>query len=94
VRFAVIAHYHRMARRCDRVGTDMRTPYIDDVTTALGRECGRVATLVVGAPDATVRVANCPEWSVHQLAAHLVTVARRYSDGPKAGERGLMILGR
>jgi uncharacterized protein (TIGR03083 family) len=64
-------------------GRIMRTTYIDDVTTALGRECGRVMTLVVGAPGATVRVANCPEWNVQQLAAHLVTVARRYSDGPE-----------
>jgi uncharacterized protein (TIGR03083 family) len=83
VRFGVIAIYHRMARRCDRSWRTMKTSYIDDVTTALARECGRVTTLVVGAPDATVRIPNCPEWNVQQLASHLVTVARRYSEGPE-----------
>jgi uncharacterized protein (TIGR03083 family) len=61
----------------------MQTAYLDDVTTALGQVCSRVTTLVVGAPDATARIANCPEWNVQQLAAHLVTVARRYSEGPE-----------
>lgn len=83
MRFGVIANYHRMARRCDPSGRIMKTSYIDDVTTALARKCGRVTTLLVGAPDATVRIANCPEWNVQQLAAHLVTVARRYSEGPE-----------
>jgi uncharacterized protein (TIGR03083 family) len=61
----------------------MQTAYLDDVTTALSRVSNRVTTLLSTMSDATVRVAHCPEWNVQQLAAHLVTGARRYSEGPE-----------
>jgi uncharacterized protein (TIGR03083 family) len=72
-----------MVRRCDRAERIMQTAYLGDVTTALGQVCRRVRALIASAPDATARIAHCPEWNVQQLAAHLVTVARRYSEGPE-----------
>jgi uncharacterized protein (TIGR03083 family) len=44
---------------------------------------GRVVELVTGAPDPGVRVPASPQWTVLDAFAHLVTVARRYTDGAR-----------
>jgi uncharacterized protein (TIGR03083 family) len=39
--------------------------------------------LVSGAADSAVLVPDSPDWTVRDVAAHLATVATRYTDGPR-----------
>jgi len=59
------------------------TPYLDRVLPAIDLVADRFVTLVTEAPDPTVRVPATPDWTVRDVAAHLVTVTIRYADGPQ-----------
>ena len=58
-------------------------PFLDRVLPALDLTADRFGTLVSAAPDPTVRVAHSAEWTVRDVAAHLVTVAARFAHGPQ-----------
>jgi uncharacterized protein (TIGR03083 family) len=58
-------------------------PYLDRVLPAIDAVADRFVTLATGAPDPALRVPASPAWTVRDVAAHLVTVTVRYSDGPK-----------
>jgi uncharacterized protein (TIGR03083 family) len=57
--------------------------YLGQVLPALDDTAGRFAALVASAPDTTVPVPGSPGWTVRDVAAHLASVAVRYSDGPE-----------
>jgi uncharacterized protein (TIGR03083 family) len=59
------------------------TSFLDRVLPAIDLDADRFVALVAGAPDASVRVRNTPEWTVRDVAAHLATVVVRYVDGPQ-----------
>jgi uncharacterized protein (TIGR03083 family) len=59
------------------------TRYLDRVLPAIDLVADRFAALVTAAPDPTVRVPTSPDWTVRDVAAHLVTVTVRYADGPE-----------
>jgi uncharacterized protein (TIGR03083 family) len=56
--------------------------FLDRVLPAIDRAAERYADLVTAAPDPTVRVPASPDWDVHDVTAHLVTVVSRYANGP------------
>src|SRR6516165_6392797 len=57
--------------------------YLDRVLPAIDLVAERFVTLVIGAPDPAAPVPTAPGWTVRDVAAHLATVAVRYSDGPE-----------
>lgn len=59
------------------------TSYLDRVLPAIDVATDRFVTMVTAAPDPTVRVPSSPDWTVRDVAAHLVTVAPRYAAGPE-----------
>jgi uncharacterized protein (TIGR03083 family) len=58
------------------------TAYLDRVLPAIDRLAGRFATLVTSAPDPAAAIPDS-DWTVRDASAHVVTVARRYIDGPE-----------
>jgi uncharacterized protein (TIGR03083 family) len=58
------------------------TPYLDQVLPAIDSVTERLTTLLSDVLDPALPVPALPGWSVQDVAAHLVTVAVRYSDGP------------
>jgi uncharacterized protein (TIGR03083 family) len=56
--------------------------FLDRVVPAIDRVADRFSTMTTTA-DPTVRVPASPEWTVRDVAAHLVTVAPRYAEGPR-----------
>ena len=56
--------------------------FLDRVVPAIDRAADRFIALTTSA-DSTVRVPASPEWTVRDVAAHLVTVAPRYAAGPR-----------
>jgi uncharacterized protein (TIGR03083 family) len=61
------------------------TPYLDQVLPAIDSIAERLTTLLSDVVDPALPVPASPGWSVQDVAAHLVTVAVRYSDGPEGG---------
>jgi uncharacterized protein (TIGR03083 family) len=59
------------------------TPYLDQVLPAIESVAKRLANLLCSVVDPALPVPGSPGWSVQDVAAHLVTVAVRYSDGPE-----------
>jgi len=59
------------------------TPYLDQVLPAIDSVAERLTTLLATVVDPALPVPALPGWSVHDVAAHLVTVAVRYADGPE-----------
>ena len=59
------------------------TPFLDQVLPAIDSVAARITTLLSGVVDPAVVVPASPGWTVHDVAAHLVTVVGRYSDGPE-----------
>src|SRR6266508_5464522 len=58
------------------------TAYLDRVLPAIDRLGERFAALVTAAPDPAVPIPDS-EWTVRDATAHVVSVARRYIDGPE-----------
>jgi len=56
--------------------------FLDRVVPAIDGAADRFIALTTSA-DPTVRVPASPEWTVRDVAAHLVTVAPRYAAGPR-----------
>jgi uncharacterized protein (TIGR03083 family) len=56
--------------------------FLDRVLPAIDRAADRFTTMTT-TTDPTVRVPASPDWTVRDVAAHLVTVGTRYADGPK-----------
>jgi uncharacterized protein (TIGR03083 family) len=59
------------------------TPYLDQVLPAIDSVAERLTTLLSDVVDPALPVPALPGWSVQDVAAHLVTVVVRYSDGPE-----------
>ena len=59
------------------------TPYLDQVLMAIDSVAQRLTTLLSDVVDPGLPVRASPGWSIQDVAAHLVTVAVRYSDGPE-----------
>jgi uncharacterized protein (TIGR03083 family) len=59
------------------------TTYLDRVRPAITQVGERFAALVAAAPDPRRKVPHSPDWTVQEAAAHVVTVAPRYADGPE-----------
>ena len=59
------------------------TPYLDQVLPAIDSVAERLTTLLSDVVYPDLPVAALPGWSVQDVAAHLVTVAVRYADGPE-----------
>jgi uncharacterized protein (TIGR03083 family) len=59
------------------------TSCLDRVLPAIDSVAERLTTLLFAVADPTVPVPTSPGWTVHDVAAHLVTVAVRYADGPE-----------
>ena len=58
------------------------TAYLDRVLPAIDRLGERFAALVTSAPDPAAPIPDS-EWTVRDATAHVVSVARRYIDGPE-----------
>ena len=58
------------------------TAYLDRVLPAIDRLAERFAALVTAVPDPAVPIPDS-EWTVRDATAHVVSVARRYIDGPE-----------
>ena len=58
------------------------TAYLDRVLPAIDRLAERFAALVTSVPDPAAPIPDS-EWTVRDATAHVVTVARRYIDGPE-----------
>jgi hypothetical protein len=58
------------------------TTYLDRVRPALIDAGERLAALLTAAPDPGLPVPHS-DWTVREAAAHVVTVVRRYADGPE-----------
>jgi uncharacterized protein (TIGR03083 family) len=58
------------------------TAYLDRVLPAIDRLGERFAALVTAAPDPAARIPDSA-WTVREASAHVVSVARRYIDGPE-----------
>jgi uncharacterized protein (TIGR03083 family) len=59
------------------------TPYLDQVLPAIDSVAERLLSLLSGVVDPAVPAPASPGWTIQDVAAHLVTVAGRYSDGPE-----------
>ncbi|HVD14059.1 MAG TPA: maleylpyruvate isomerase family mycothiol-dependent enzyme [Actinomycetota bacterium] len=59
------------------------TTYLDRVRPAITQVGERFAALVTAAPDPQRKVPHSPDWTIQEAAAHVVTVAPRYADGPE-----------
>jgi uncharacterized protein (TIGR03083 family) len=58
------------------------TAYLDRVLPAIDRLGERFAALVTSAPDPATPIPDA-EWTMRDATAHVVSVARRYIDGPE-----------
>jgi len=58
------------------------TAYLDRVLPAIDRLAERFAALVTAVPDPAAPIPDS-EWTVRDATAHVVSVARRYIDGPE-----------
>jgi uncharacterized protein (TIGR03083 family) len=58
------------------------TAYLDRVLPSIDRVADRFAALVTAAPDPAAPIPDS-EWTVRDATAHVVSVARRYIDGPE-----------
>jgi uncharacterized protein (TIGR03083 family) len=58
------------------------TAYLDRVLPAIDRLAERFAALVTSAPDPSAPIPGSA-WTVRDATAHVVTVARRFIDGPE-----------
>jgi uncharacterized protein (TIGR03083 family) len=58
------------------------TAYLDRVLPAIDRLAERFAALVTSVPDPTAPIPDS-EWTVRDATAHVVTVGRRYGEGPE-----------
>jgi uncharacterized protein (TIGR03083 family) len=58
------------------------TAYLDRVLPAIDRASERFTGLVTSAPDPAARIPGS-DWTVREATAHVVTVARRFSDRPE-----------
>jgi len=56
--------------------------FLDRVMPAIDRAADQFTTLTTTA-DPTVRLPASPQWTVRDVAAHLVTVSTRYADDPR-----------
>jgi uncharacterized protein (TIGR03083 family) len=59
------------------------TAYLDRVLPAIDRAADRFAALVTAVPDPAAPIPDA-EWTVRDATAHVVSVARRFIDGPES----------